>query len=227
MPGVVAAVLLITGCSGISDLRRQGAAGPAAAPSAEVVQAAQLNSYISALSQLVQGSPAEQAELIAGARGAYEPARPGPPALRYGLMLAAPNHPAHDAAQAQRLLPGLLRPELLSVTERALAIVELQRVESELRATVENERLTTEVQRERERQRSAVSSAGLARRLQTEMDENARLRKALDEARAKLDAIANIERSISDRPAAKDARREPVTDGPHRSSMTIRDCCAC
>jgi hypothetical protein len=31
------------------------------------------------------------------------------------------------------------------------------------------------------------------------MDENARLRKELDAARAKLDAIANIERSLNER----------------------------
>jgi hypothetical protein len=198
--------LIGTGCSSVAELRRDAKA-PAAAPSADAVQAAQLNSYINAMSQLVQGSPAEQAELIAGARGAYDPSRSGPGALRYGLMLAAPNHPAHDAAQAQRLLrEALSRPELLSVTERALAIVELQRVESELRAAAEVDRLTTELQRERDRQRNSVSSANVAKRLQTEMDENARLRKALDEARAKLDAIANIERSISDRPPATEGR---------------------
>ena len=37
------------------------------------------------------------------------------------------------------------------------------------------------------------------RRLQVESDENARLRKALDEAHAKLDAVTHIERSINDR----------------------------
>ena len=37
------------------------------------------------------------------------------------------------------------------------------------------------------------------RRLQAESDENARLRKALDEAHAKLDAVTHIERSINDR----------------------------
>jgi hypothetical protein len=171
------------------------------------VQAAQLNSYSNTLSQLVQGSPAEQAELIAGARAAYDPARPGPAALRYGLMLAAPNHPAHDAALAQRVLrEALSRPELLSSAERALAIVESQRMEAELRAKSEVDRLTAELKRERDRQRNATASANTARRLQAEMDENARLRKALDEAHAKLDAIANIERSISDRPPATEGR---------------------
>ncbi len=37
------------------------------------------------------------------------------------------------------------------------------------------------------------------RRLAAESDENAQLRKALDEARAKLDAVTHIERSINDR----------------------------
>jgi len=200
-------VLVLAGCTGPSGLRSGGTAGPTTAPSAEAVQAAQLNSYSSTLSQLVQGSPAEQAELIAGARAAYDPARPGPGALRYGLMLAAPNHPAHDAAQAQRVLrEAMSRPELLSSAERSLAIVESQRMESELRAKAEVDRLTAELQRERGRQRTAVPSASVARRLQAEMDENTRLRKALDEAHAKLDAIANIERSISDRPPATEGR---------------------
>jgi transcriptional/translational regulatory protein YebC/TACO1 len=36
-------------------------------------------------------------------------------------------------------------------------------------------------------------------RLASESDENVRLRKALDEARAKLEAVTHIERSINDR----------------------------
>ena len=39
------------------------------------------------------------------------------------------------------------------------------------------------------------------------IDENARLRKALDEARAKLEAVTHIERSINDR--ARRSRRPP------------------
>jgi hypothetical protein len=44
------------------------------------------------------------------------------------------------------------------------------------------------------------------RRLTVESDENARLRKALDEAQAKLEAVTHIERSINDR----------GTNGSHR-----------
>ena len=48
--------------------------------------------------------------------------------------------------------------------------------------------------------------AALNKRLQLETEENARLRKELDEARAKLDAIANIERSLNERKPAPEGR---------------------
>jgi hypothetical protein len=128
--------------------------------------------------------------------------------LRYGLLLAAPSHPARDPAQAQRLLrEALARPELLSSVERALAIVEQAQVEHELGMTSENQRLVAEAQQERERQRNAPPSATLARRLQQEIEESARLKRELDAARAKLEAIANIERSLPDRPASPEPRR--------------------
>jgi len=45
------------------------------------------------------------------------------------------------------------------------------------------------------------------KRLQAEVDENARLKKQLDEAQAKLDAIANIERILSERRTTPEARK--------------------
>jgi hypothetical protein len=58
----------------------------------------------------------------------------------------------------------------------------------------ENRRLQSDaVRADRER------LANVNHRLQLETDENARLRKELEEARAKLDAIANIERSLNER----------------------------
>jgi hypothetical protein len=58
----------------------------------------------------------------------------------------------------------------------------------------ENRRLQSEVLRlDHER----VTNAN--HRLQAELDENARLRKELDEAHAKLQAIFNIERSLNER----------------------------
>jgi hypothetical protein len=212
---VVLLCLALGGCSGVGGLKGDKPV-VAAGPSTESIQAAQLASYITGLQQLVQGSPAEQAEVVAAAHAGYEQAHQGPAALRYGLVLAAPGHPARDLPQAQKVLrETLARPELLNIVERALAVVELQRVDAEQRITAENERLVGEAQRERERQRTAPSVAGVTKRLQAEQEENSRLRKALDEARAKLDAIVNIElersapnRPTTERPASSEGRNQ-------------------
>ncbi|MBK6672069.1 MAG: hypothetical protein IPH71_12245 [Proteobacteria bacterium] len=204
--------LALAGCGSLGGLRSEKPA-VAPAPSTESVQAAQLASYITGLQQLVQGSPAEQAEIVAAAHAAYDQAHQGPAALRYGLVLAAPSHPARDPVQAQRVLrETLARPELLNIVERALAVVELQRVDAELRIATENERLVGEAQRERDRQRAAPSLTALNRRLQAEQEENARLKKALDEARAKLDAIVNIELERS-APTRSNPERPPSSEG--------------
>ncbi len=203
---LLAGSLALGACSSLGGL---GRAPPSTAPvpSNEAVQAAQLTAMAASQQQLVQGSPAEQAEVLAAAKAAYEASRQGPALLRYALILAAPGHPGRDLEQAQRLLrEALARPELLSPTERAIAVVDQQRIDGELRMKAENTRLVAEAQRDRERQRNATSTATVARRLQAEQEENARLRKALEDAQAKLDAIANIERSISDRPPANEGR---------------------
>ena len=205
--------LALAGCGSLGGLKGEKPV-VAPAPTAESIQAAQLSGLVTGLQQLVQGSPAEQAEVVAAAHAAYDQAHQGPAALRYGLVLAAPAHPARDPTQAQRVLrETLARPELLNTVERALAVVELQRVDAELRLAAENERLVAEAQRERDRQKAAPSTAAISRRLQAELDDNARLRKALDEARAKLDAIVNIElersapnRGTPDRPPSSEGR---------------------
>ncbi len=73
-------------------------------------------------------------------------------------------------------------------------MVELKDVDQRLVLQAENVQLRDEAPRE-----TRDKLAGVNRRLAAESDENARLRKALDEAQAKLDAVTHIERSINDR----------------------------
>ena len=122
--------------------------------------------------------------------------------LRFALMLATPGHPGTDLPRAQQLLRELTaNPEMLLPGERALAFLELQQIDDHLTLEAENRRLETDaVRADRER------LANLNRRLQLESDENARLRKELEEARAKLDAIANIERSLNERKPSNEGR---------------------
>ena len=110
-------------------------------------------------------------------------------------MLATPNHASTDTAEAERLLRELTAtPESLVPAERSLARLELAQLERQSLLAAENRRLQAALERaERDRNSSA------SRRLQAELDENARLRKALEDAQKKLDAIADIERTITER----------------------------
>jgi hypothetical protein len=83
---------------------------------------------------------------------------------------------------------------MLLPAERSLASLKLSQIDDYLTLEAENRRLQSEaVKADRER------TANANHRLQAELDENARLRRELDEARAKLAAIANIERSLNER----------------------------
>ena len=197
----------IAGCSSLPEIGPDPAPVPAP-PSIEMIQAGQLARYATDLQTLVQGNRTMQAELMNSARLGYEDAKAGPAALRYGLMLAAPEHPQRNAKLAHNVLQETLaRPELLTTAERALGAVELARVDVELRLVTEVDRLVAlQQEREREQTASASANAALNRRLQTEMEETARLRKALDEAKAKLDAITRMERNVPDRPPAPEGR---------------------
>jgi hypothetical protein len=199
---------LLVGCSSLPQ-KRDAPTAHAPSPSVEMIQAAQLASFASALQALTRGNPSAQAEAIASARNAYDEARAAPAALRYGLMLAAPDHPLRDLNTAKRVLEeAMAQSELLTPTERALGNVELARIAIEQRLVTEVGNLIFELEGERELARTAPAIAALNKRLQSELEETARLRKLLDEARAKLDAITRMERNFSDRPPAPEGRNQ-------------------
>ena len=199
----VLALLALGGCSSGGFLSRERAT-----PAPEPVQppstsSAVMSDYLLLLQRLVQGSASEQAEIVARAQNEYGAAPTPSRELRLALILSMPGHPATDQPRAQRLLRELMaHPESLLPAERALAFVQLSQIDDHLTLVAENRRLQSDALRE-----DQARTASANRRLQTELDENARLRKELDEARAKLDAIANIERSLNE--------RKPNTTTPH------------
>ena len=188
------AFTLIAGCE-TTSFKREHAREPAPVPDRAAASASALTECLELLQKLVQAAPAEQAEMLATAQREYELAPTPSHQLRYAMVLAAPGHSATDLPNAQRLLRELTAtPETLLPAERALAFLELQKVDSQLTLAAENRRLQSTVSRE-----DREKLAALNKRLQTETDENARLRKELDEAHAKLEAIATIERSLNKR----------------------------
>ena len=160
-----------------------------------VTQAALLASYLEVLQRLVQGTPAEQAEILSGARHDFEFAPTASHELRYAMVLATPDHPGTDCAKAQKLLREVIATqETLLPAERAMAFLTLRNVDQTLAHLADSQRLQSAADHtDRDHDRYAA----LNRRLQTEIDDNARLHKELDEVHAKLDAIANIERALN------------------------------
>jgi hypothetical protein len=152
------------------------------------------------MSALPQGDPARQAEMFQAAKDAAELSPTTSNKLRYALALATPGFSGSDPVAAQRQLSELLaRPETLLPSERLLALVELKEVEQRLILQAENRRMRDEAVHDDTDTRDKLAATN--RRLAAESDENVKLRKALDEARAKLEAITHIERSINDRGA--------------------------
>ena len=189
--------LALCGCSDFSALRAPPPPqrSETATEDRDTIAAVLLASTFQSMQHLVQAGPAEQAEILAAARESYARSPQGGAQLRYALMLATPGHPARDPVLAQKLLRELVaRPESLLPLERAVTLVELAQLNSELGLKADNERLQSDEQRV-DRERLAATQ----RRLLGEQDENARLRRQLEDAQAKLDAIAKIERNLTER----------------------------
>ncbi len=206
--GLLAAILVLeAGCGTVVGLgSSRGDASPGGpAIDRDTQVAVLLAGTIQTLQRLSAGSPADQAEIVTTARLAYERSSGGNAQLQYALVLATPGQAGRDAVRARQLLRELAaRPETLAPVERALALFELAQLDRELGLLGDNERLQANASRSVDQERLAAVN----RRLQAELDDNARLRRRLEEAQAKLDAIANIERNLPDHKSNPEVRKQ-------------------
>lgn len=198
--------LLMGGC-GVLPLPHQTPPPQRIEPSAEqrdVAAAVLIADTFQSMQRLSQSPPAEQAEILAAARTAYQRAPQGGTQLRYALLLGTPGHPGRDPQQAQMLLRELVaQPETLVPIERAVVLVELSQLSRELELQASNRQLQADALR-----LDQEHSVAAQRRLQAEIDDNAALRRALDAAQAKLDAVANIERNLAGRKPSTEAHQQ-------------------
>lgn len=145
--------------------------------------------YLATLDRLGQAGAAQQAEIIESTRNAYLAEPTTRKRLRYAFVLSVPGHAASDPAGARALLgEALATPETLLPSERALADVMVRDLDARLALTRENESLRNGSASEEEQR-----IAELNRRLQAEIAEKDRLRRELERAEAKLEAIATLE----------------------------------
>jgi hypothetical protein len=196
-PGLAACALLALAVGGCGVLNGGEANRSVAPPAPERPQpdVSAVTPALELMHALPTGDPARQAELFQSAKDSAALSPTTANKLRYALALATPGHAGSDPVAAQRQLSELLAtPETLLPVERLLAMVELQEVDQRLVLQDENQQLREDAAREAHDKLLAMNH-----RLSVESDENARLRKALDEAQAKLEAVTHIERSINDR----------------------------
>lgn len=189
--------VLLTACTPL-------ASKPTQPPPQPVMNVTPLDNYLEMLSALCGTDRARQSDVFYEVEKNFIQAPTTANSLRYGLALSVPGHPASDAAKGKRLLEELTAtPERLSDTERALSVLLITVSDDALKLSADNRRLSATVDDRNKAQ------ANFDRRAQAQNDELARLRKALDAAQQKLDAIRNIERSISERSTSPIGTREP------------------
>jgi hypothetical protein len=188
---------------------------------APIVQAAQisaggLRAYLETMDGLASSDPARQADVFYEVEREFTRAPTTASTLRYAVARVTPGHPASSPQEGKRLLETLLAtPERMTQEERTFAAVLLHETNARLKLEAENRRLLATLD---DRGRSQANSD---KRVQAQLEENARLRRALAEAQQKLDAIKEIERSIIERsptpPGSRDANSSET-----QSSSTSR-----
>ena len=182
---VMMACALAAGCKAIDERRPDADQSPAIDDGQIVAE------YLATLDRLGHGGAEEQAEVIETSRTAYLTDPSTHNRLRYAFVLAVPGHGATDPVAARRLLgEALATPETLLHSERALAELMVREIDVHLALARENANLRSDTTAG-EQQHIAT----LNRRLQQETAEKERLRRELEEARKKLEAIATLEGS--------------------------------
>jgi hypothetical protein len=184
--------LLLGGCAQTKDLMSGLRKSPSSSEEVGILGAPEADQYLQEMYKLAAGDPATQAEIYADARSAWT-LTPGPSTnLRFALVLATPGHPESNAEMAQSLLRELLtQAPLMTQAEISLATIHLNSVEQLIVANSEVRRLRASTSRAAQTQEAATGA-----RLASVEAENRRLRRELEEAEDKLEAITSIERSI-------------------------------
>lgn len=202
-----------SGCALIEQWRGAPAAAsntPAAAPTGGV------RAYLDTMHGLAAPDAARQADVFYEAEREYTRAPTTASTLNYAVALITAGHPASSPSEGKRLLETLLAtPERMTQDERTLCAVLLHETNSRLKLEAENRRLLATLD---DRNRTQANSD---RRAQAQIEENARLRRALAEAQQKLDAIKEIERSIIERSSTPTGSRDPPGNSNEAQSSSI------
>ena len=153
------------------------------------------------LEKLLVSPPAQQLQMVGSAEQDFHAIPTPSRKLRLALVLGTPDQAGADLPRAQQMLQELSDDPHSSLLpgERSLVTLQLKQIGDYLTLEAENRTLQADATR-------ADQLAALKRRLDGAAGENAKLKKQLEEAKAKLAAIANIEKSLNERKPGNEGR---------------------
>jgi hypothetical protein len=189
----VAAALLASGCAS-GFFAQQPAPAPKPVINHKAASSEALADDFAVMEKLITAPPQLQMQIVGSAEEDYQTTPTPSRKLRLALILGTPDQAGSDLPRAQQMLQELSadpQPSLLP-GERSLISLELKQIGDYLTLAQENRTLQADAAR-------ASQLATLKHRLDGATEENERLKRQLEEAQAKLAAIANIEKSLNER----------------------------
>jgi hypothetical protein len=153
------------------------------------------------LGKLMLAPPDQQMQIVGAAEEDFQATPTPSKKLRLALILGTPDQAGADLPRAHQMLQELATDPESSLLpgERSLVTLQLKQIGDYLTLEAENRTLQADAAR-------ADQLAGLKRRLDGAAGENAKLKRQLEEAQAKLAAIANIEKSLNERKPGNEGR---------------------
>jgi DNA repair exonuclease SbcCD ATPase subunit len=193
---LVGSVALLSACVGLSGTRGGDDAVAAIAPAAP---SPVLAPYLDTLGKMAPGDPLRQQAELDAALAAAQQARTSAETLRYALALGSAGHARSNPVEAKRLISELLAsPNTLDSTETAFAGAYLREFDARVALYAELAR-----QREELEQKLKSLDATADRRADALAAENKQLKRALADAERKLEAVAEMERSLLEQAGAE------------------------
>lgn len=146
------------------------------------------------LDRLIEAPAQQQMQIVGSAEEDFRTTPTQSKKLRLALILGTPDQAGSDLRRAEEMLQELSDDPQSSLLpgERTLLSLQLKQIGDYLTLEGENRTLQADAAR-------ADQLAPLKHRLDGAAGENAKLKKELQEAQAKLAAIANIEKSLNER----------------------------
>jgi len=186
---LVALPTLFAGCTALNPAQQPGTVP---GPSAATPKPTDIVAYLDTFDHLAPGDPVRQEAELADAYTAAQELPTASNRLRYALALGAAGHASSNPVEAKRLITELLAGQHdLRSAEVSLANAYLREFDARVALYADLSRQREEA----ERKLAAVDADG-DKRVANLNAETQRLKKALADAERKLEAVAEMERSL-------------------------------